>query len=144
MYIFHCKYQVKLDSSPFLQLLVLLPNLHMLTTVHHFPETWLSGLLGNCFSVLDKCKSTIPLLFNCPEVLSSATDKVKLFDKNFFNNSNFENSGIPLPDFPSRTNLKLHNIYVIPKMVNKVIMNLNSSRASSPEFIPVMVLKNCI
>ena len=144
MYIFHCKYQVKLDSSPFSQLLVLLPNLHMLTTVHHFPETWLSGLLGNCFSVLDKCKSTIPLLFNCPEVLSSATDKVKLFDKNFFNNSNFENSGIPLPDFLSRTNLKLHNIYVIPKMVNKVIMNLNSSRASSPEFIPVMVLKNCI
>ena len=116
----------------------------MLTRVRHFPETWLSGLLGNCLSVLDKSKSTIPLLFNCPEVLSSATDKVKLFDKNFFNNSNLENSGIPLLDFSSRTNLKLHNIYVIPKMVNKVIMNLNSSRASGPEFIPVVVLKNCV
>ena len=25
-----------------------LPNLHMLIRVHHFPETWLSGLLANC------------------------------------------------------------------------------------------------
>ena len=28
-------------------------------------------------------------------------------------------------------------------MVKKVIMNLNSSKASSPECIPVVVLKNC-
>ena len=34
-------------------------------------------------SVLNKGKSTIPPLFNVPEVLSSASDKAKLFAENF-------------------------------------------------------------
>ena len=42
--------------------------------------------------------------------------------------------------FLSRTNLKLHNI---SKMVKKVIMNLDLSKALGPDCIPVMVLKNC-
>ena len=46
---------------------------------------------------------------NEPEVLSSACDKAKLFAINFSKNSNLEGSGISLPVFPSRTNLKLHN-----------------------------------
>ena len=50
---------------------------------------------------------------------------------------------ISLPVFPSRTNLKLHNISATPKMVKKVIMNLDLSKASGPECIPVVVLKNC-
>ena len=45
--------------------------------------------------------------------------------------------------FSSRTNLKLHNISVTPKMVKKVITNLDSSKASGPDCIPVVVLKNC-
>ena len=45
--------------------------------------------------------------------------------------------------FPSRTNLKLHNISVTPKMVRKVVMNLDLSKASGPDCIPVVVLKNC-
>ena len=77
VYILHCKYQVKPHSSPWfsaacaaaivhrINLLNLkqssgrlvivakgfleLPNLHMLLKrLHHFPETWLSGLLANC------------------------------------------------------------------------------------------------
>ena len=35
-------------------------------------------------SVLSKGKSAIPLLFNGPEVLSSASDKTKVFVKNVF------------------------------------------------------------
>ena len=50
---------------------------------------------------------------------------------------------ISLPVFPSITNLKLHNISITPKMVKKVITNLDSSEASGPDFIPVVVLKNC-
>ena len=42
-----------------------------------------------------------------------------------------------------RTNLKLHNISITPKMVKKVITNLDSSKASGPDCIPVVVLKNC-
>ena len=82
-------------------------------------------------------------MFNGPEVLSSASDKAKLFAKNFSKNSNLEDSGISLPAFPSRTNLKLHNISITPKMVKKVIKNLDSSKATGPDCITVVVVKNC-
>ena len=94
-------------------------------------------------SVLNKDKSAIPPLFNGPEVLSSASDKAKLFAKTFSKNSNLDDWGIPLPVFPSRTNLKLHNISITPKMVKKIITNLDSSKASGPDSIAVVVLKNC-
>ena len=74
-------------------------------------------------------------------MLSSASDKAKLFPKNFSKNSN-QDSGISLPVFPSRTNLKLHNISITPKMVKKVITNLDSSKTSDPDCIPVVVLKS--
>ena len=94
-------------------------------------------------SVLNKGKSAIPPLFNGPEVLSSASDKAKLFAESFSLNSNLDDSGVSLPVFPSRTNLKLHNISVTPKMVRKVVMNLDLSKASGSDCIPVVVLKNC-
>ena len=61
----------------------------------------------------------------------------------FSKNSNLDDSGISVSVFPSRTNLKLH-ISLSPKMVKKVIMNLDSSKACGPDCIPVVVLKNCI
>ena len=83
-----------------------------------------------------------PPLFNDLEVLSSASDKAKLFAENFSKNSNLDDSGISLSVFPSRTNLKLHNSSVTSKMVKKVIRNLDFSKASGADCIPVMVLKN--
>ena len=83
---------------------------------------------GKLISVLNKGKSAIPSLFHRLEVLSSASDQEKLFAKNFSKNSNLDDSGISLPVFPSRTNLKLHNISATPKMV--IIMNLDLSKAS--------------
>ena len=94
-------------------------------------------------SVLNKGKSAILSLFNGPEVLSSASDKAKLFAENFSKSSNLDDSGISLPVFPSKTNLKLHNISVTPKMVKKVVANFDLSKASGPDCIPVVVLKNC-
>ena len=75
-------------------------------------------------------------------MLSSASDQAKLFAENFSKNSNLDDSGIFLPVFPSRTNLKLHNISVTSKMVRKVVMNLDLSKASGPDCILVVVLKN--
>ena len=72
-------------------------------------------------------------------MLSSASDKAKLFPKNFSKNSNLDNSGISLPVFPSRTNLKLDNISATPKMVRKVVMYLDLSKAFGPDCIPVIV-----
>ena len=54
-------------------------------------------------SVLNKGKSAIPPLFNGLEVVSSASDKAKLFAENFFKNSNLDDSGISLPVFLSKT-----------------------------------------
>ena len=93
--------------------------------------------------VLNKGKSAIHPLFNSPEVLSSASYKAKFFDKNLSKNSNLEDSGTSLPDVPSRTNLKLHNIYVTPGIVKKVIENFDLSKASVPDSIPVVVLRIC-
>ena len=94
-------------------------------------------------SVLNKGKSAIPLLFNGLWALSSASDKAKLFAENFSKNSNLDDSGISLPFFSCRTNLKLPNISVTPKMVKKVITNVDLSQTSCPDCILVVVLKNC-
>ena len=65
-------------------------------------------------------------------MLSSASDKGKLFAKSFSKNSNLEDSGIPL------------GILLLTSKINKkVIMNLDSSKASGPDYISVVVLKNC-
>ena len=66
-----------------------MPNLHDNTT----KESITSQKLGSqdfwhiANSVFNKGKSAIPSLFNSPEVLSSASDKAKLFAKNFSHNS---------------------------------------------------------
>ena len=93
-------------------------------------------------SILNKRKSAVTLLFNDPEMMSSVSDVVKLFAEYFSENSNLDDSGIYLPGFFSRTNLKLHNISVTPKMVKKVIMNLDLSKASGPDCILMVVVKN--
>ena len=67
-----------------------------------------------------------------------SSDKAK-----FSKNSNPGDSGISLLVFPSRTNLKLHNISITQKMVRKVISNIDSSKMSCPDCIPVVVLRNC-
>ena len=79
----------------------------------------------------------IPPLLNGTEVLSSVSDIAKSFTKNFSKNSNLDDSGMSLPVFTSRTNLKLHNISVTPKIY------LDLSKASGLDCIPVVVLKNC-
>ena len=70
--------------------------------------------------------------------MSSVSDKAKIYAKNFSKNSNLDDPDISLPVFLSRTNLKLHNISITPKMTN-----LDSSKVFSPDCIPVVVLKNC-
>ena len=89
-----------------------LPNLHVLMKLKtpSLPRNLTQDFWRIANSVLNKGKSAIPPIFNGLEVLSSASDKAKLFAKNFLKNSNLGDSGISLPAFPSRTNLKLHNI----------------------------------
>ena len=80
------------------------------------------------FCVLNKGKSGITVLLNFTKVFSSLFDKTKLLAEIFSENSNFYDWGIYLPAFSSRTNLKLHNIPVTPKLFEKVITDLDSSK----------------
>ena len=112
------------------------------TRVHHSKKLGSLDFWQIANSVLNKGKSAIPPLFNSMEVLSSASDEVKLFAENVSKNSNLDDSGISLPGFPSRTNLKLHNISVTPKMVEKVTGNLDLSKASGPDWTLVVFLMN--
>ena len=76
-------------------------------------------------------------------MLPFASDKAKLFPKNFSKNFNLDDSDILLFVFPSQTNLKLHNISVTPKMVKMVMKSLHLSLVTGPDSIQVVVLKNC-
>ena len=94
-------------------------------------------------SALNKGKSAIPPLFSGSEVLSSTSSQAKLFAENFSKNSNLDDSDISSPLFSSRTNLKLYNFSLTPKIVKKTITNHDFLKASGPDCIPVVVLKNC-
>ena len=53
------------------------------------------------YNVINKGKSATPPLFTALEVLSSASDKAKLFAKNLSKDSNLDDSDIFLPVYPS-------------------------------------------
>ena len=75
-------------------------------------------------------------------MFSSDSTKAKLSKKAFLRTLILmTHSGISLCGFPSRTNLKLHNIHVTPKLVKKVTINLDLSKVLGLDCIPVVDLK---
>ena len=94
-------------------------------------------------SVFNKGKSQIPPLFHGFEVLTSSKDKAELFAQLFSRNCSLNSSGHNLPDFPSRCNDSLCDVRITPQSVAKVISKLDSSTASGPDNIPVIVLQRC-
>ena len=74
---------------------------------------------------------------------SSLPDEAELFADNFCKNSNLVDLGISLTVFASRTNLKSHHISETLKMVKKVIIIFDFSKASRPDCIQMVVLRNC-
>ena len=102
---------------------------------HEF--SWIANI------VLNKGKSAKSHLVERPEVLPSACNKTKLFKKNPLFDESFDNLCITLTVFLSRTNLKKHKIHVSAKLLKKVINNLDLSKVSGRDCIPVVVLKKC-
>ena len=68
---------------------------------------------------------------------------INFFAKNLSRKSNLDDSGVSLLVFASGTNLKLHNISVTAKVVKISITNLDLSKASAPDCVPLVVLKKC-
>ena len=122
------------EASNVAKVFLKLPNLHMLIKQNSLslPRDLALGTFGELLIVF-----STKLI--CYILYSSASDITKLFTKNFSKNPNFDDSEISLPIFPSRTNLKLHHVFVTGKVVKRVIMNLASSKVSGP----VVVLRNC-
>ena len=126
--------------------LLKLPNLHMLLKQKSssFPRNLALTTFGKLLIVLSTKVKQLYLLYST----TWRCCLLHLIKQNCLlqtsKNSNFDDSGISLPVFPSRTNLKLYNITLTtPKMVKKVITNLDSSKVSGHDCIPVVVLKNC-
>ena len=82
-------------------------------------------------------------LFYRLELLFSASNKAKRFAKNFSTTSNLDDSDIFLPAFLSGADMKLHNIHVIPKLVMKIIFNVDFVKASVPDLVPFLALNKC-
>ena len=127
-----------------------LSNLHMLLkqTTPSLPGNLALGTFGELPIVISTKISLLYLLYptSCRKCCLLHLIKQNLFAENISKTSNLitsNNSGISLPVFSSRTNLKLRDISVTPKMVEKVKTNLDLSKASGPDCIPVVVLKNC-
>ena len=90
-----------------------------------FPRNLALATFGELLTVFSTNVNLLYLLYSMDEMCLTGV-LANLFAKSYSKNSNLDESGIALPVFPSRTNLKLHNIFITPKMVKKVITDLNS------------------
>ena len=109
--------------------------------------------------VFNKGKLAILPLFHCPGVLLSACGKAKLIGEVFSEDSNLDDSGVSFPTFllfllfqnyctilPCRKDFKLKNIFInhvyfylltLLSVLQKFVVDLDSSKASGPDFISV-------
>ena len=94
-------------------------------------------------SILNRGKSSIPPLFNGPEVLTSSKDKANLFAGKFSANSTLDDTLHSLPDFLSRTEQEIVSMRITVRMVAKAICELDVAKATGPDCIPSIVLKMC-
>lgn len=78
-----------------------------------------------CKNVLNNGKSTIPPLFNEPEVLTSPADKAECFAQKFTYNSALNTSGEHRPDFPLRAEILLSEMCITPSLFLDIISKLH-------------------
>jgi hypothetical protein len=88
-------------------------------------------------------KSTIPSLIQGDQVLSDSKEKADLLCSTFASISTLDDQGIEPPAFPERTNKKLPRIRIFPKYVRRTLQSLDTSKATGPDEIPAIVLKQC-
>ena len=124
----YCTYQVKSHSSPWFLTICATAIVHRIFFCLHqqnkFSESKVKfrQACNRCKRVLEAAK--LAYANKTKESItsqkigfwSSASDKTKLLAKNVSKNFNLYDLGISLPAFPSRTNLKLHNISTTPKI----------------------------
>ena len=93
---------------------------------------------------------SIPTIINGPEVISSSLDKAELFGYIFASNSTLDDSNspllrcsvAPLLDNPSRTDYLFSDFKISIKEVSRLVHDLESTKATGMDQVPVVVLKN--
>ena len=97
-----------------------------------------------CNRVLKKSKSSSTPLVNVDGSVSVSSDsKAQRLCDQFASNSTINDTGVQLPTFPPRTQHSLPLPRISSKRVQKIIFQLDSSKASGPDSIPVTVLQHC-
>ncbi|CAI9721180.1 Hypothetical predicted protein [Octopus vulgaris] len=94
-------------------------------------------------SVRGNNKSSIPPLFNGPEVLTTSNDKSELFAQLFSSHFILDDSGHPLPDVFLKTDKPLHICHITSDKVAAIVARLEPCKATGPHGIPVVVLQKC-
>ena len=80
--------------------------------------------------VLNRGKTSVgPTVINGPELLSSASDKAKLFATNIAANSTLD-VGHPLPSFPACTTNLLSEFSIQSRDIARLISNLDNNKAT--------------
>ena len=154
VYILHFTYEAKPNSSSWFsaassdRLVIIakgflkLPNLHKL--VNQKSPFFLRNLAVRTFSKLLIVFSTKVNLLYLLNSKDSRCCLLHLIKQNYLLKTFLRTLIlITLVSLYLETNLKLQNISITPKTVKKVITNLDSSKASGPDCIPVVGLNTC-
>ena len=97
-----------------------------------------------CSRVLNKSKSSSTPLVNVDGSVSvSSESKAQRLCDQFASNSTINDAGAQLPIFPPRTQHTVSLPQISSKRVQKLIFELDSSKANGPDSIPVTVLRHC-
>ena len=95
-------------------------------------------------SVLKRNKSSLPALStDTDRMATTSAEKAEILCRAFARNSSLDDGGRSLPAYPSRTDASLSIPSITVKQVRRIIKNLDSSKSSGPDGIPVTVLKEC-
>ena len=92
--------------------------------------------------VLGRGKASIPTLVEGPIQVISSTDKTSIFASKFASHSTLDDQGCLPPEFPNLTDERLCDLKVSAGQISKLIKELDSTKATGPDSIPVVVLKH--
>ncbi|CAI9735156.1 Hypothetical predicted protein [Octopus vulgaris] len=94
-------------------------------------------------SVRGNNKSSIPPLFNGPEVLTTSNDKAELFAQLFSSHSILDGSGHPLLNALLKTDKLSRSSHITSAKFAAIMAQLDPSKATGPDGIPVTALQKC-
>ena len=88
-------------------------------------------------------KADDPVLKNQDQVYTTAKEKAELLGQTLANQCQMEDVYDPAPDVHNNTQHTIDKITLKFKDVKRILRNLSLDKATSPDEIPIRVLKEC-